>query len=159
MSTFLKRARKLNFDDKGYLKCTYPSKQLCFRRGSCFWQKTTLLDRWISRNITISVQNQSHDQIQCLFCVTLSNLPTFFDENALLWPETTCQDGWVEWSYLSTQLKLEFRSNAYLKSNETTMPLTKNLLKLYTDSVSVNKMYLTDSVSVNKKYLTDSICE
>ena len=65
--------------------------------------------------------------------------------------------GGMELSQHSTKVgvQVECIFKVYL-SNETTMPLTKNLLKLYTDSVSVNKMYLTDSVSVNKKYLTDS---
>ena len=29
--------------------------------------------------------------------------------------------------------------------------------RLFTDTVSVNKMHLTDTVSVNKKHLTDTV--
>ena len=43
------------------------------------------------------------------------------------------------------------------KGNSSKTPLKYNRKRLFTDSVSVNKMHLTDTVSVNKMHLTDSV--
>ena len=55
-------------------------------------------------NITIAVHNPSHDWIQCIFWCPLIKFTNFaFDDNAVLWSETTCLDGWVE-GFLNMEL-------------------------------------------------------
>ena len=64
-----------------------------------FWPETTCLCMWLAgyaENKAISAPKYNRGWVQFIFWCLLIIVNNFaFDEEAVLWPETTCLDGWV----------------------------------------------------------------
>ena len=87
-----------------------------FNNNPVFWPDTTCLFRWLAGLAEIKAISASNDTwgwAQVIFwCLLIIFNNIAFYEDAVLWPETTCLDGWVggwifwKYSHLSPQLKL-----------------------------------------------------
>ena len=64
-----------------------------------FRLETFCLDRWLAgypKTKAISAPTTTRDESMHFWCLLIKVNNFAFDEDAVLWPETTCLDGWLD---------------------------------------------------------------